>query len=286
MGSLPFLDSAQAVNFVLDRTYIIPFWPELPQRGTEELMLSRAERALHPSWSGYLSGEASALFTFVDKISRKRPALIKGQMCGPLTLAVYSEAMSGSFSEKLVGARDACLKQLVYQRQILSHGDSRLLLLLDEPALVNFRELSLQEWASYLEVLSYLYVAAQEHNCFLGLHSCSAFDRSFLKFTIDLLAFDATHHKQEDLLSANLSAEWQDALNGGLLVVPGVFAAVPSGGDLKEEYAAGKELHARYSAFFQKLGAESRLLYSAGCGHANASEEWLHTVYPLDCIEH
>lgn len=39
IGSLPHRDAEEAVRFVAEQSPAIPFWPQLPQRSDDEMML-------------------------------------------------------------------------------------------------------------------------------------------------------------------------------------------------------------------------------------------------------
>src|SRR5262245_37301535 len=87
VGSLPYRDAERAVDFVLSRPEILPFWPELPQRSPNEEMLPRSETALKPDWHGFSRENASGLFALKDRLKFRKIKLnlLKLQLMGPVS---------------------------------------------------------------------------------------------------------------------------------------------------------------------------------------------------------
>jgi hypothetical protein len=278
VGSLPFTDAAAAVRFIFERPWILPFWPELPQRSFSEFMLTRTERTASAEWAGYTPEEASGLFAIQDFLQSgaAAPELLKCQLMGPLSFMSYSQRMVGSFRENLDLAAALCLKQLVWQMEFVAGFGSRALFVLDEPALIGWRQLSEEERDMLSGAYSYLYASVSDMDCHFGLHSCAAFEPDFLNFPVELLSFDLTACSVQEVLGG-ASAAWTDAIRRGVVIVPGVFDSVPQE-DCAAAFERGQELYHRAAEYLSGCGGY-KILRSAACGHANADPVWLEHLY-------
>ncbi|NLF24465.1 MAG: hypothetical protein GX589_02245 [Deltaproteobacteria bacterium] len=280
VGSLPFSDAQQAVEFVLARPKIMPFWPELPQRSSSEFMLARTERVAAAEWSGYAADESSGLYALAERLGQGQPlALIKAQLMGPLSFMSYSQGMHGSFADNLEMATAICLKQVLWQRTFLKPYGKALLFVLDEPALKDWDRLDDSEKTLLREAYSYLYVTISDLGGLLGLHSCSGFELEFLEFPIELLSFDLTAHPLEKFFCASAKEVWRDALQRGLVLAPGTFESVGTP-PWPESFSKGRAMYDQAVAYLSDLGVgDVNALMSASCGHANAHLSWLEQLY-------
>ncbi|MDC0358946.1 hypothetical protein OAO01_09025 [Oligoflexia bacterium] len=282
VGSLPFTDPGQAVKFILDRPWILPFWPELPQKSEKENMLSKAERALDPEWDGYSDEEVSGLYEMrkILAVQDKQPALIKCQLMGPISHALYSDRLSGGLVERLDVTVAACLRQIEWQRTFLSELNTELLFVLDEPALSEWSTFNDKMRKKALDALSYIYVQGGEKGLYLGLHTCSAFDIEFLKFPIELISFDLLTIGFGKVFSNALKKGWRDALQRRVVIVPGIVPAVCEA-NFKEEMSLGNLLHKKVMSYLCKLSSRKNMstLWSAGCGHAQGTSQWPDILY-------
>jgi len=287
VGSLPFQDPDQAVDFIIERPWILPFWPELPRRAESERSLSRSVRALDTSWFGYEASEASGLFALRKKLERSdfRPALLKCHVLGPLTFLKHFQNPSSNFSQAVRPALEGCLKQIEWQMSFLSDFKLPLLFVLDEPELSRFNELSFVEKERLREAYTYLYVSVSERGGYLGVHNCGTFEIEALCLPFDLISFDAIGDAQL-LEEAITTAEWSRAIERGLVVVPGVFPALRDK-DFLETKLRGEALYAKWRKFVEEKSGPTNvlqarntgLLCSANCGHANSSLEWVEELF-------
>ena len=137
-GSLPHLSPEPAVAWILERENIVPFWPELPQRGASERMIDRSLRASRPEWDGYREEEAGGLFALVrmlDFKGRKLP-LLKAQVLGPLSYLTYAERSETCTPARLQQACQVCMRQVEFQLELLGRRAARVLVVIDDPALL------------------------------------------------------------------------------------------------------------------------------------------------------
>lgn len=280
-GSLPHLDARAAVRFILDRAHILPFWPELPQRGLGEAILPKAMRAFEKDWEGYREDEASGLYALREELAgqRRKLPIIKCQLPGPLTALIYGRRQVEVRAFELEEAAQACLKVIVWQAGFLSEVADRLLFVIDEPGIFHSPPLSVAQRRLVAETFSYLFVAVHERGHFLGLHCCDSFEAGLLELPFDLLSFDALSRGLGVFFTESAALAWKSALRNGLLAVPGTFPAVV----MRDHEAArrrGIEIHQDFCLRLRELAcSEAELLMSADCGHAGASLEWVERLY-------
>lgn len=282
VGSLPFVDPQKAVEFVLKRSWLMPFWPELPKLSGKETSLAKGERALKADWDGYELDEAAGIYELRKLLveADKSLALLKCQLLGPLSLSLYAQGLSGSLEERLELAQDAVMKQIHWQRDFLREVNVPILVLLDEPGLGGWSSFDLNLRRKISDIYSYLYIQLSERGNFLGLHCCGSFSIDFLKFPLELLSFDLTAIDFEQFFSKHYLREWRDALLRPVVMVPGVAPAVcDTARHIERDKAL--QLFKKTQNYLQKLpGRELNLLmWSASCGHANASIDWVEYLY-------
>lgn len=286
VGSLPFLEAPQAVSFITARPWILPFWPELPIKDRAEESIARAERALDPLWDGHHTNEVSGLYAFKDYLvgTQRRYPIIKCQLAGPLT-AMCHTSKSFQIDKKLSFASleectKACIKQIAWQIDTFAGLADSFLVVLDEPELRIWTELDELSRERLLEVLSYLYVRISEMGAYVGYHVCCSFFSELLGIPCDLLSFDLSGEAITQVFGGERIALWRDFMARGIVVVPGIFPVAPTHG-AKATYQAAIEMYRRTKDFLEvSFGVgDSRLLLSAGCGHAHSPLEWLETIY-------
>jgi hypothetical protein len=171
IGSLPYHDPYQASQTVLDHFPESPYWPQLPSRDFKEGMLAQftegmpgvsmdGERVYFHSpfnppsewekfYEVYSEGHldnftvgkeyASGFYTFLELIKARKPLLIKGQITGPLTLALSVTDEQGKsifFNDTLADViqKGIVMKarwQISYLKQLCNH----VIIFVDEPIL-------------------------------------------------------------------------------------------------------------------------------------------------------
>jgi len=149
--------------------------------------------------------------------------------------------------------------------------------MLDEPALDQWGDLSGGEQLKLAEGYSYLYSAVADLGARLGIHTCGALRSEFLDFPVDILSFDCLPDGEPIFNPAHQEA-WAAAFKRGLAAVPGVFESVCTE-PVEEAYRRGRALFERSGERLRGLGARGNILAAAGCGHANASLEWIERLY-------
>lgn len=176
IGSLPFTDAAQAARFVLDAELSIPFWPQLPQRDSRELMIPQYSESLpcasfdldkndvtcsldqkaenlgefyekflaedselFPISSDYATG----LYAFEKAAGKRTWPNAKIQTTGPLTFTQGISDTEGNPIYNDPDLKDAAVKLLVRKTQwqvqrFAGFSDGPLIAFLDEPILAAY----------------------------------------------------------------------------------------------------------------------------------------------------
>jgi hypothetical protein len=173
IGSLPFEDPQEAASFVLKAELSIPFWPQLPQRNSRELMIPQysegfpcvridesqkkifcdtSDKAdeLGAFYEKFLAEDAGSfpitrnyaagLFAFEEAAAGRTWANAKVQTTGPFTFTQGIQDLDGNPVYNDPDLRDAAVKLLVRKTQwqlqrfaVFSNGP--LIVFLDEPVL-------------------------------------------------------------------------------------------------------------------------------------------------------
>lgn len=274
VGSLPFLDEEEAVSFVLDHPSILPFWPELPKRSPKEQMMNKAKETFSSNWNGYKEEEASGLYAF--KKRTKDFDIIKCQQLGPLTFASVLISDELSFVERFEAGVESCWQQIYWQREFL--GDkAALVFVIDEPCLAEWETLTDQDRDAILRGYSYLYSRVTEINSYLGLHSCGVHAEIFLDLPFELYSFDAVQLPVLDMFSQDSLPLWQSFLSRGGVLCAGVVPAAPVDENHGDLLIKGQQDFAYINSLFPEFS--SQILFSANCGHATSSLEWVKMLY-------
>lgn len=278
IGSLPYQEVDQALNFVFSRSAVVPFWPELPRKDVAERMMARAERAAHPRWSGYSENEASGLHALLKKLKSGQcsPPIIKCQVPGPLTMATVSEKLAGSFEGKLVEAREVCFRQIKWQHDVLKEFNIPLLVVVDEPCLGKEFEITGERWKQVHAALSYLYTRVSELGAFLGLHCCGESEARYTELPLDLCSFDLTAKYNIAALTRDLPY-WKEMLGRGAVIALGVYRSTVSPGEEELELQRGEKISQEAKALFS--ASSGQLLFSTSCGLAHATQPWCEMCY-------
>lgn len=234
IGSLPHTDAAEAVRFVLDSGCDIPFWPQLPKRDFREWMVPQYassfpgfrldtgakrfrvergegfveeltafyEKALDPTAEFPLDPEYAAGFgalTAALTDAPDKPALVKGQVTGPLTFLLGLNTEDGRPVHADEELRTAALmllaKNAAWQAKALAPlARDGVLVFMDEPiysALGTAAYLSIKE-DDVRDTINEIVSAVHDADGLSGLHCCGSADwETVLSSDVDILAFDA-----------------------------------------------------------------------------------------------
>ncbi len=281
-GSLPFRDAVEAVNFIISRPWILPFWPELPQLGLLEMMVNRTQSVSSSNWRGYSDIEAHGLYALREMMrgSDSKLPIVKCQLVAPFTIVEYSKIKGESFEESLAIATELCQKQIAWQKEFLKEVASSFLFVMDDPALVKWRTLDESSKVKILESYNSIYVRTSEDGSFLGLHSCAGYEPELLALPIDLYSFDGLSNPLLTDLGQVQIEEIGKVIERGIVMSPGVFPACAEG-DFGGYSDSGLTLYWMFSKKLQKFekSGSRNLLLSANCGHGTAPVDWVTFLY-------
>lgn len=158
VGSLPFLSTKEAIQFVKDKSSHLPFLPQLPEMNPQEDMIGQVLRGFE---LGFWDEKASvALESFQNEFSES--PRFKIQIAGPYTV---SRALSLSEEEVWLNWQKLVLGISYQLRQ--GHFLGELWLQIDEP----FWSKEKKPKAGYFENLEK--ISAQLSKTTWGLHSCA-----------------------------------------------------------------------------------------------------------------
>lgn len=176
IGSLPFANPEQAARFVLDAELSIPFWPQLPQRDSRELMipqyseglpcaafdpdendiicsLDRKAENLEEFYEKFLAEDpesfpishdyAAGLYAFEEAAGERMWRNAKIQTTGPLTFTQGIQDRDGNPIYNDPDLKDAAVKLLVRKtqwqaRRFVRFSEGPLIAFLDEPILAAY----------------------------------------------------------------------------------------------------------------------------------------------------
>ena len=246
VGSTHHTDAAAAVDEVLRSYWRMPFWPQLPNRAPEEAMIPQAGLALPgASWDGrslHWSGRpndaalaaadllpesrAAGLHAFLRRLEgmapSDRPPVVKGQIVGPLTLAMALRDADGAppFAQPETLAWLARLlgRMAAAQARALLRLVPHVVVVFDEPALAYVDEPALPlPWRQANAVLSAAIEPVQTAGALAGLHCCQAANWTWaLRSRPNLIHFDAREGHVDDVLE-HRSALREHVARGGYL---------------------------------------------------------------------
>lgn len=225
IGSLPHRDRQSGLDFIFRHFPEIPFWPQFPKMGEEMA-------------ADFVGGDDPEGFRlFVERLGSAdvpRPAALKGQLVGPLTLSLWTQVnssapvFSGDRLDKLLS--DLCTRAEQQTKRLLSLHET-VIIFLDEPALSRSEPLPIHPphlVGLWREVIGSIRSAGG----IAGIHCC-ADPRWDLLFEAapDILSFDA----YRDFFALAACGEQITAflLSGGLFA----FGIVPTGEEAEKESA-------------------------------------------------
>lgn len=224
VGSLPFLDADEAVEFVAEHCPEFPFWPQLPRRSAGEGVIGQgmgrlieylepshwpycwavrrgAETAFAAALDEYDAGlipETAEGFFALERAFRSgrfcSARAVKAQLQGPATLAhclfLQGQPMSRNsiWLERLSRFLE---RQAAWQVARLSALGLPVVLVLDEPAMALAGRLG-PEASAIISALRWVIEAARRERAAVGIHCCAPLPSGLLAgLELDLLSFDA-----------------------------------------------------------------------------------------------
>ncbi len=222
IGSLPFVDPDEAIDFVAAHAPQVPFWPELGRRGATggmlEHALAPAMPVLRAGGPGRFALDAPDVDRFVTRLAAASPEpdehaapgfaaftraadehrfagalALKGQLAGPITLAWSIEVNGRPATESapvLTALVEHCERSARAQVEVLARYGLPVLVVLDEPALgLVTSGAALPEAPAILATIA---ERLRAEGAIVGVHCCGAVDAGVLGATDpDVVSFDA-----------------------------------------------------------------------------------------------
>ena len=291
VGSLPFIDADEAVEFVAEYIPELPFWPQLPSRAAGEGVIAQGlgslieylEPADRPNCWAVRTGAAAAFAAALEgsdaalspetaggffalerairsgRFSGARAA--KAQLEGPATLA-HCLFLDGVPVARVPGWLDRLAgfleRQAAWQVRRLTELGLPVVFVLDEPAVSMFDGKS-RVAATAEGALRRVLAAARREGAAAGIHCCAPIpSAAFRGLDLDLLSFDANLPTDGGFL--DLARTILD--RGGYLA----FGLAPTG----SSSATVESMEARWLALASSLGdlstVAARSLVTATCG--------------------
>jgi methionine synthase II (cobalamin-independent) len=246
IGSLPFTDSKEAMEFVIDYCKDIPFWPQLPKRTHRENMYtmfsenipgvrlndynsiyidSNAEDEFEEFYQRILSGNnggtilsddyASGFFSFqkeIQTLSSKRAfKTLKGQVTGPISFGIQINDEKGKpvlYNDFLLDiVQKSICSYLQCQEVVLNKLADQAIIFIDEPYMAMIGSTIVN--INPEKVTKMINSFCTETNCLIGIHCCANTDWSLiLNSDIDILSFDAYEYAENFLLYTDEIAQF------------------------------------------------------------------------------
>lgn len=230
VGSTRHTDPTDAVAEVLHDYWRLPFWPQLPKRAPEELMIPQIGLSLPGAswdgellhWSGSLSesdlanadlpprDRAAGLYELLDQLPKVdqqlKSKVVKAQIVGPLTLSRWSRDADGHAPHEqldrltnLAAWLGAAAAQQALAFQRLGY---QAIVVFDEPELASVGELSLPlPWREVVPVLRAAIEPVQRTGALAGIHCCdSANWTRALDARPNLIHFDAREGHVDEVI--------------------------------------------------------------------------------------
>lgn len=255
VGSLPFRDPDEALEFVRRWSPELPYWPQLPQAGPSEEMIAQFAPPIgfcdkHQSLSNSLKNDWS-IPAGLAAFSRAAPwtgIALRGQVTGPVTL-----------SARLPDVAPMALAAWVAKLARMQAG------LLGRPVLITVDEPLLAMGGEAADLLQPVFAAIRAAGGAAGLHTCAEGDwDGVLALRPDAVSFDAARFLDGFLGASRLDA----AMEGGLVVAWGVVPTTFAGD--AEELAEGfvERLRGRFGGRLRSVVERSVVTPACGLGLA------------------
>jgi hypothetical protein len=319
IGSLPFTDAGEACRLIFEQMPEAPHWPQLPKVSPREGMIDQflegapgvAEkdgklflRPLEPyeEWEQFYQAyeavdldlfaiseeRAKGLSAFSEELKRRKPpALVKGQVTGPITLGLTLKDEAGAAAFFNPDLRDMLVKLATMKARWQETTFKRLapqaetIIFFDEPILSSYGSAFMN--VSRADVISCLKETIAPLQGLKGVHICGNTDwPMIMEIGLDIIHFDA----YKDLSSVLLYAEpLRSYLTAGGAISWGI---VPTDEETLKRVDP-TQLAARLQQGFAQLIKEglAQDVLSAGsliapsCGAGSLSEHGARRVYEL-----
>lgn len=316
VGSLPFVDTARAIDFVARRAPELPFWPQLRRLSPREAMIPqllgpafkhlvavRGEYAFHvppdriDRFTAALAREdaklepanAAGFYAFVDAFGAGAFAsarAAKGQVMGPVTTVCALESGGRALvedAELRAAVADYVVRMANWQVDTLLHVAPSVVLVLDEAYLGAALRSRPALGASLIDLLRSAVLRIRRPGLLVGLHCCDELPFSAVnEIAPDLLSFDAHHG---GAAFANDPEARRFVADGGHVA----WGWVPTRDDLSNVDAAA--VVDRWLGVARRMTASGegidlvrircRSLVTASCGLAGSSESTCERSFEL-----
>jgi hypothetical protein len=315
VGSLPFVDTARALEFVARNAPTVPFWPQLRRLSPREAMIPqtlgsalkhvvavRGEYAYHvppdrlDRFVAALArgdarlepGNAAGFYAFLDAFARgdfPHARAAKGQAMGPVTVACALETTTGCFLEREELRRavgDYVVQLARWQTDALLRAAPSVILVLDEAYLGVALRKEPGRRAEIVDLLRSVVLRIRRPGLLVGLHCCDQLPISILnEVGPDLFSFDA--HHGGDLFGNDPDAHVFLASGGhvawGWVPTRDDLSRVDAGQVAERWWEATRHLSERGDV--DAAGIRCRSLVTASCGLAGSSESTCERSFAL-----
>jgi len=318
IGSLPYTDPKEAVDFVLAHVDV-PFWPQLPRRGFLENMYAQfsemmpcaaVNSAAGTMWMDTKADNAAAMVSVLNaymegssarfqispdhaaslpeflgrRHSLSRFPFIKGQVTGPISfgLQVCDQGKRPVLYDDM--AFDAAVKTLAlkakWQAEKLAGANRNAILFVDEPFLSAMGSAYVHvESARVVECLDEVFSLIP---CLKAVHCCGNTDWPLIMRTrADIISLDAYNYGESFILYAK---EIKAFLERGGIISWGI---IPASKDALKESAAS--LSSRLDALMRKLSSKGismetireRSMLTPSCGTGSLDVATSERIFEL-----
>ncbi|MBI5154860.1 hypothetical protein HZA57_06455 [Candidatus Poribacteria bacterium] len=261
VGSLPFTDAGEALDFVFTETPQLPAWPQLPQRGSWESMMSQF------LWGGRTADgwvqNAAGFRPFLAEVGKHGVLAARGQLLGPATACCFREVTPEQGVEFLTRIAVWQAEQLL----AAARPGTPVVVTLDEPMLLD-----------RVELLEPVLEAIQGAGALSGLHCCgSPFWPWVFALPVDVISFDAARFLPDFLESRGGEYPVREYAERG-----GIFAwgLMPTTGTRRGDSQA-RSLLKKLRAVFGADTSEvlKRSMITPACGMGTQSVETTRLVF-------
>jgi hypothetical protein len=176
--------------------------------------------------------------------------------------------LSGGGQDAVAPALHAAKRQAEWLVQVIrSSLGSKIMLVFDEPGLGMQQDSSPEEQSRAFETFRSFLKIVQRPELYLGVHCCAPVTPEFFELPVDLYSFAS-------VASGSLKAGVATVLERGGCLALGCLPALDASA---EEVAVGRTQFEDYEKTF--TASPGKLLCSASCGHAGASERYVESLY-------